>query len=543
MELLRLLVFTTIIAQSDAFATKRMTEDGFQPADRNLLSTSRRYAECRRTRIFANATASICVSRWHFPGAGVRLQLSIEDPQGRYFEKEVTSTYIVEVPDAVVGEWTYGVQCGRASLPELSFYHFGGREIGGLIVGGIAMSLARLMYYSAIVGGWAAFFGWLIAEVFVLGGRGDRGLPALVVVGCLVGAAIGAGLNVVAGMTNARLLNLVMRVPTGLIGGGVGGAAGIFMGQLIYSVGMPRALGFMFLGIGVGIVEGLYERSPNKIPQRSDRRADWADWSGGFLFDPISASLASASGIASRATAFVILGISIGALVGFVQVVLKDASLRVLDGYGVGREIISERSRHVLRAGRSLASAVPGPLERGFGQRAFEDPSTTRMAPLRWRTIIPSWASVCAAPDADNYEAVRQPRMLRDGDVIRLGSNLVRFSQRKRKAGDAAPGIRQRGRTSRCLSVESDSGRPAAASNAPSRHPQPLRPPGKRCRQRRRLQSRRHRRPHRRQLSPRHRPPLRLRREVASGHLRLPRPRARSRNAGLREKRRTGKNH
>jgi pSer/pThr/pTyr-binding forkhead associated (FHA) protein len=299
------------------------------------------------------------------------------------------------------------------------------------------MSLTRLVYYSAVVGGWAAFFGWLIAEIFVLGGRGDRGLAALVVVGCLVGAAIGAGLNVVAGMTNARLLNLVMRVPTGLIGGGLGGAAGIFMGQLIYSVGMPRALGFMFLGIGVGIVEGLYERSPNKI-RNGLIGGLIGGLVGGFLFDPISTLLASASGIASRATAFVILGVCIGALVGFVQVIMKEASLRVLDGYGVGREIILSDPVTVLGRGDHLRLPFMGVanadlesehlkiLRQPGGAFTLEDNHSKLGVSVR-------------SPGSDSYEAVRQPRTLRDGDVIRLGSNLVRFSQRKRKAEDPLP--------------------------------------------------------------------------------------------------------
>ena len=56
------------------------------------------------------------------------------------------------------------------------------------------MSLARLVYYSAVLGGWAAFVAWMVAEAVILGR-----LPLEVVLtAAAVGAAIGCGVNVAA---------------------------------------------------------------------------------------------------------------------------------------------------------------------------------------------------------------------------------------------------------------------------------------------------------------------------------------------------------
>ena len=326
--------------------------------------------------------------------------------------------------------------------------------------------MVRLVYYSAIVGGWAAFFGWLLAECLFVRGNNDFGTTTVVLVGLIVGAAIGAGLNIVAGMANAQFKNLVMRAPVGMIGGGIGGALGILAGQFIYAHGLPRALGFMFLGLGVGVVEGIYERSPNKI-RNGVIGGLVGGLAGGFLFDPISIALASSSGIASRAAAFVILGLCIGAMIGIVQVILKEASLRVLDGYGVGREIVLGDAVTVVGRGDHLRLPFLGRtnadldvehfriLRQGNGKFVIEDNNSKLGVSVRSEGV-------------NNYESVRQPRELRDGDVIRFGVNLVRFSQRKKKGPDAGVPV-----------ATSGSASPVASSPSPAPPPPPPPPPRK----------------------------------------------------------------
>ena len=95
------------------------------------------------------------------------------------------------------------------------------------------MSLARLVYYSAVIGGWAAFVGWLVSALTM----NPEGRLNTVLICALVGAAIGAGLNMVAGMANGQWKQQLKRVVPGLLGGFVGGAVGSFIGDVLYRIG------------------------------------------------------------------------------------------------------------------------------------------------------------------------------------------------------------------------------------------------------------------------------------------------------------------
>src|SRR4051812_39492219 len=96
---------------------------------------------------------------------------------------------LLEQVEAASATWTNGQARqgprGRHGQPSR------GRLPGGLFVGpgcrGKRMSLNRLIYYSAMVGGWAAFVGWLLAEILVVRRYGGRAEVA--VIGALVGAA------------------------------------------------------------------------------------------------------------------------------------------------------------------------------------------------------------------------------------------------------------------------------------------------------------------------------------------------------------------
>ncbi len=242
------------------------------------------------------------------------------------------------------------------------------------------MSLNRLIYYSAIIGGWSAFLGWLVSE-FILSRSSSEGGRLFVILSCgLVGAAIGMGLNLVAGMANAQWKQQIKRVVPGLLAGGIGGAVGGFLGDILFaSFRLPRAFGWMIMGAGIGVVEGLYERSPAKLRNGLIGGAI-GGLIGGFLFDPILALIASNSGMSSRATAFVILGMCIGILIGLVKVVLKDAWLTVLGRLPPGPP--AHPLRRADRAGprRIRRAPVHGPRRQRRRDGARADPAAARRA-------------------------------------------------------------------------------------------------------------------------------------------------------------------
>jgi hypothetical protein len=287
-----------------------------------------------------------------------------------------------------------------------------------------------LIYYSAIIGGWSALLGWLVSECTL---NPDGGWLSVALTCALVGAAIGAGLNVVAGMANGQLKQQLKRVVPGLIAGGIGGAVGGFLGDVLVAVAGVhfRAIGWMIMGAGIGVVEGLYERSPAKLRNGLIGGAV-GGLLGGFLFDPIYSLMSSSStGMSSRATAFVILGMCIGILIGLVKVVFRHAWLTVLDGYRPGRQLILSDAQTLL--GKAEYAALPF-MGKNDAELDLVHAKIVRMPNGRF-----------ALEDNKSKQGTRLnnvrvdvPTVLNDGDVIRIGYNSIKFSERQSRGSEVA---------------------------------------------------------------------------------------------------------
>jgi hypothetical protein len=187
----------------------------------------------------------------------------------------------------------------------------------------------------------------------------------------------------------------------------------------------------MLMGVLIGLGQALNDRSRSKIRNGLIGGA-FGGLIGGILFDPISVALTSASGMSSRATAFVILGIFIGALIGAVQVVLKEAWLTVLDGYRPGRQLILGDSATLGRAEFATLS-FSGPNDEGLDQVHLR---ITRQPNGRYRVEDSRSRSKLEA--TVNEKPIQWPVELKDGDILSLGKNLVRFSERTRKGSESA---------------------------------------------------------------------------------------------------------
>lgn len=286
------------------------------------------------------------------------------------------------------------------------------------------MSFGRLVYYSAILAGWAAFAAWLIAELAIL-----NRLPTVEVVltAGIVGAAIGCAVNVAAGLGNPGLQSIITRALPGMIGGAVGGALGGLVGNVAYAMGLPRGLGWMLMGVGIGVVEGLQERSLGKIRNGLIGGA-MGGLVGGMLFDPIQWLVASGSGMSSRAIAFVVLGLAIGACIGFAQVVLKEAWLTVVDGYRPGRQLILSRLVTTLGRAEHLPLPFIGAMNRDV---ALEHARVSRQADGGFLL-----EDLGAGPRISlNRHPLASATRLSDGDIIKLGPNVIRFNERHSRAG------------------------------------------------------------------------------------------------------------
>jgi hypothetical protein len=304
------------------------------------------------------------------------------------------------------------------------------------------MSLLRLVYYSAMISAWAAFLGWAVSEFARSFVAVDSTTASALVVGLLkflviavtsgtIGAAIGLGLNVLGGMANGRWRELARRALPGLLGGCIGGIAGGTVGQAMFFCGLPRAIGWMVLGMGVGVVEGVYDRSFRKIRNGLLGGAT-GGLIGGLLFDWIYNLELTESGRSSRAAAFVVLGLMIGAAIGLAQVVFRIAWLTVVDGYRTGRQLNLTLPVTILGRGDHLPLPFLGPTNKDL---EAEHLMIRRMPD----------GSYCLEDNHSklgtrlNSQPLSGLMPLQDGDVIRLGTNLVRFNERRHRSGETPP--------------------------------------------------------------------------------------------------------
>ena len=164
----------------------------------------------------------------------------------------------------------------------------------------------------------------------------------------------------------------------------------------------------------------------------------------------------------SRATAFVILGMCIGILIGLVKVVLKEAWLTVLDGYRPGRQLILSEAQTVL--GRAEYAALP-----------FMAPGDSELEMVHARIIRQPDGRFALEDNQTrlgtevNNVRVNGRVLLDDGAVIRLGRNSIRFSERQRRA--QAPGDASRPRDAGRIVAAPDPGRAAGAADRPTARP------------------------------------------------------------------------
>ncbi len=304
------------------------------------------------------------------------------------------------------------------------------------------MSLLRLVYYSAMISAWAAFVGWGVSEWITAAASLDPATTShatsllvrfvlMIATAGTIGATIGLGLNVLGGMANGQWRQLARRALPGLLCGSAGGLIGGLVGGLMYYCDLPRAIGWAVFGMGVGSAEGIYDRSFRTIRNGLVGGA-LGGFVGGVLFNWICDLKLTESGAASRAAGFVVLGFSIGAAIGLAHVVFRTAWLTVVDGYRTGRQLNLTQAVTVLGRGDHLPLPFLGPTnkdldaEHALVRRMNDGSYCLQDSHTRLGTRL-------------NGQIVTGVTPLADGDIIRVGTNLVRFNQRQRRRGEPSP--------------------------------------------------------------------------------------------------------
>jgi hypothetical protein len=287
-----------------------------------------------------------------------------------------------------------------------------------------AFGMGRMVYWSGLLGGWSAFWGWLFAEMGMGPLVGAHAWAAMAMI-VAVGAAIGGGLSLQSGLVARQWHAQLRRFAVGLIGGTVAGLVGGLLGSGLYAVlgeNGGRAVGWTIMGLAIGGWEGLYTRDHIKL-RNGLIGGGLGGLCGGLLFNPLATLMGTAH--ASRALGFVVLGLCVGLLVGLVQVLLKDGWLTVVEGFRPGRQLIL--SQHVTTLGTSEKSNL---IFIAFGAKGVEPIHTTIERTPQGTYVVSDRQSRTGT--LLNGAPLDGPHRLRDGDIIQIGVNKVRFNERVR---------------------------------------------------------------------------------------------------------------
>jgi hypothetical protein len=107
LKLLKFLVFAAVTAEESSKAHQTMVSLGFSPRKENLLTPSS--ANPTITQAYQNPRRGRLRFALSFRNEGARLKLTVRGPDGKTQEQEGTSSFHVDVADAVAGEWSYTV--------------------------------------------------------------------------------------------------------------------------------------------------------------------------------------------------------------------------------------------------------------------------------------------------------------------------------------------------------------------------------------------------------------------------------------------------
>jgi len=301
------------------------------------------------------------------------------------------------------------------------------------------MSFRLFIYYCALCGGWAAFVAFLLVQGLGLR-HGDYPLLRTVVVSGLLGVLLAGGIGGVDALLNAvgrqRVARVGVSLGVGLAGGLIGGLAG---GMLYEMLSLPKFVGWALVGTAIGASIAAFDvgtawmtGQPAATALRKMRNGLVGGALGGvigglfFVFLENSESLTRTS----LALGFVILGASIGLLIGLVMVIFKEAWVRIENGRRSGREMMLTKGESTIGRAETCDIGL-------FGDNAVE--RTHARILLQGNCYVLVDAGTRGGTFV-NEERLTQARVLASGDLIRIGDSLLRFGERRKEHVEAGAG-------------------------------------------------------------------------------------------------------
>jgi hypothetical protein len=266
------------------------------------------------------------------------------------------------------------------------------------------------------------------------------GLLLFAVVGGFIGLAIGAADGVICRVPRRAIIAGLVGLAVGFLGGFISGVLANLVYAPIHRLSMaqmtaagtfsPGAFGLQMLGRSfawacAGMTMGLGQG----IALRSLRLLLWGliggvvgALLGGLLFDPVDQLLLNNSGPSawvSRLIGIVAIGLGVGAMIGVVERLARDAWLRMIEGPLAGKEFMIFKDRMALGSSpRSEIYLFNDPLvaEHHANLRSLGDETELEVADSRLRVEV-------------NGRPIDRVR-LRQGDRITLGRTSFVFETR-----------------------------------------------------------------------------------------------------------------
>jgi hypothetical protein len=312
------------------------------------------------------------------------------------------------------------------------------------------MSFRLFIYYSAVGGAWAAFFGWLFGRIPLhMSGVLRSGLKGL-----LLGLAVALVLALLDALWNYSIYKVFEIVPRVVVAAVIGSTGGLLCGvvgqALINWIGegvaaaIIQIMGWTVAGLLIGTSLGLYDLLLGLLRQQSIRgslrkfiNGALGGTLGGLLGSSLLVALAwalfrnKAEPWSPGAIGFVTLGACVGLLIGLSQVLLKEAWLRVESGFRPGRELILAKPE--LTIGRAENCDVG----------LFGDNSVERLHARIYVEGERYYLMDNGTPSGTylNDVKIAGPTPLSNGDRIRVGRNVLFFGERARSE-DKVPRLR-----------------------------------------------------------------------------------------------------
>jgi MFS family permease len=302
------------------------------------------------------------------------------------------------------------------------------------------VSFKAFIYYCALCGGWAAFLAWAIVVILGVTAAEERPVTRSVAIAAILGLCVAAAVGLMDALLNAvgtqRLTRVLLCSLLGLVGGALGGLIG---GFAVKQAGIPLLTlpGWLLVGALVGGSVGTFDvlraigaGEDLKAANRKLINGVLGGLLGGFLgglpFTLIYSSQFLSDHLPhSRLTlGLVLLGLCIGLMIGLAQVMLKQAWLRVEEGFRAGRELLLTKDVTTIGRAESCDLGL-------FGDSTIEKVHARIV--LKDRRYLVVHVAEGGETLLNDQPISTRPVALVAGDRIQIGRSVLLFGEREKR--------------------------------------------------------------------------------------------------------------